>query len=332
MTLEHRARPRGAAALLATPPRALAMTILGGAGISVQSYLNGRLGREVDSAFVAAATNNLIAFAVTAAIVVATGALPRGIGRLRALGRPPAWHFLGGLGGAALVLVSAVAAPEVGVALLTVALVCGSTGGSLPVDAAGLGPAGRRPITPPRVAGVLLAIGATLITALGARGELEPLLLSLAVLAGVGLALQQAANGQLARATGEPFVAALVNTAVGLAALVAIAFATIAVSAPDALPGNPLLYVGGLFGAFVVVVTAAAVQTLGVLRLGLALVAGQTCGALAVDLVAPAPGEAVTVATVVGVVLTMAAVAVSGRHAGSRRAVPPRAPRSCPPA
>jgi hypothetical protein len=32
-----------------------------------------------------------------------------------------------------------------------------------------------------------------------------------------------------------------------------------------------------------------------------------------IDLVAPAPGEAVTVGTVIGVVLTMAAVAISGR-------------------
>jgi hypothetical protein len=40
---------------------------------------------------------------------------------------------------------------------------------------------------------------------------------------------------------------------------------------------------------------------------------GQTSGALVIDLVAPAPGEAVTVGTVIGVVLTMAAVAISGR-------------------
>jgi transporter family-2 protein len=50
-----------------------------------------------------------------------------------------------------------------------------------------------------------------------------------------------------------------------------------------------------------------------VLRLGLATVAGQTTGALVIDLIAPAPGEAVTAATVVGVVLTLAAVAISGR-------------------
>jgi len=255
----------------------------------------------------------MVAFLATLAIVLATRALPRARARLRALGRPPVWHFLGGLGGAALVLVSATAAPEVGVALLTVALVSGSTGGSLPVDAAGLGPAGRRAVTPPRVAGVLLAIGATVISALGARGDIDVLLLALAFGTGGLMALQAAANGQLARATGEPWAASLVNVAVGFTVLGLVAVVTLATTALNPMPGNPLLYAGGLLGAFVVVVGATAVQTLGVLRLGLAMVAGQMAGALIVDLVAPAPGEPVTAATVVGVALTMVAVAISGR-------------------
>jgi transporter family-2 protein len=311
-------RPHGAAALLATPPRAVAMTILAGAAISLQSYLNGRLGSDLGSPTIAAAINNLVAFVATLAIVLATRALPQARARLRGLGRPRAWHFLGGLGGAALVLVSAVAAPEVGVALLTVALVCGSTGGSLPVDAAGLGPAGRRPITLPRVAGVLLAVGATAISALGARANPNLLLLALALGAGVGMALQAAANGQLASETGEPFVASLVNVAVGLGALALVAIVTIATTSLEGFPANPLQYVGGLLGAFVVVVGATAVQTLGVLRLGLAMVAGQMAGALAVDLVVPAHGEPVTAATVIGVVLTMVAVVVSGRGQPAR--------------
>jgi transporter family-2 protein len=211
------------------------------------------------------------------------------------------------------VLVSAFAAPEVGVALLTVALVCGSTGGSLPVDAAGIGPAGKRPISRYRVAGVMLAIGATAIGAVGSRGDLQVLLLSLALVAGIGMALQAAANGQLARATGEPFVASLMNVTLGFAALGTVALVTLATTSLDTLPGNPALYAGGLLGGFVVVVSATVVQTLGVLRLGLATVAGQTTGALVIDLIAPAPGEAVTAATVVGVVLTLAAVAISGR-------------------
>jgi len=306
-------RPRGVAALLASPPRAIALTILAGGAISLQSYLNGKLGAQISSPTIAAATNNGVAFVATVAIALATRAVPRAQARLRALGRPPAWHFLGGLGGAALVLVSATAAPEVGVALLTVALVCGSTGGSLPVDAAGLGPAGRRAITLPRVAGVLLAIGATAISALGARSDLDMLLLALALAAGLGMSLQAAANGQLARATGEPWAASLVNVTVGFAVLAVAAVVTLATSSLDGLPANPLLYPGGLLGAFVVVVGATAVQTLGVLRLGLAMVAGQMAGALIVDLVAPAPGEAVTATTVIGVVLTMVAVAISGR-------------------
>jgi bacterial/archaeal transporter family-2 protein len=310
-------RSRGARALLATPRRAVAMTMLAGAAISLQSYVNGRLGGDIGSPTIAAVINNLVATLATLAIVLATGALPRARARLRAVARPPAWHFLGGLGGAALVLVSAAAAPEVGVALLTVALVCGSTGGSLPVDAAGIGPAGRRPITAYRVAGVLLAIGATVISALGARGDLQPLLLTLALCAGVLMAVQAAANGQLARETGEPFVASLVNTSVGLAALATVALVALATVSLDVPPANPLLYAGGLLGGFVVVVTATAVQTLGVLRVGLATVAGQTSGALVIDLIAPAPGEAVTAGTVIGVVLTMAAVAISGRRPGA---------------
>ena len=311
MAVETRAR--GVALLLASPRRAVAFTILAGGAIALQSYLNGRLGAQVGSPTIPAAINNLVATVATLTIVLATRALPRARERLRALGGAPPWFFLGGLGGAALVLVSAAAAPELGVALLTVALVCGSTGGSLPVDAAGLGPSGRRPVTLPRVAGVLLAVVATVISARGSRGDPDLLLLALVFTAGLGMSLQAAANGRLVAATGEPWAASLVNTTVGLGALSLVALVTLATTPLDAMPGNPLLYAGGLLGAFVVVVSATAVQTLGVLRLGLAMVAGQTTGALIVDLIAPAPGERVTAATVTGVVLTLIAVSVSER-------------------
>ena len=277
-------RSRGPAALLATPARAVAVTFVAGSMISLQSYLNGRLGRQLDSATVASTINNLVAMLAALAVVLATGAIPRAIARLRALGRPPWWQFSGGLFGAALVLISTAAAPQVGVALLTVAVVCGSTTGSVAIDAAGLAPAGRLPVTAARIAGVLLAIAATVIGAIGARGALEPLLLGLAL----------------------------------LAALALVAAITLATRDVGALPASPALYLGGLLGAFVVVVSLTAVQTLGVLRLGLATVAGQTAGALVIDLVAPAPGEVVTAGTVIGVVLTLVAVVVSGRGRRAR--------------
>jgi transporter family-2 protein len=318
------ARLRGATILASHPRIALVATILAGSAISLQSYLNGHLGGELGSPEASAAINNLVATALTLIVVLATGAVPRALAHLRALGRPPFWHFLGGYGGAALVLVSAVAAPEVGVALLTVALVCGSTGGSLPVDALGIGPAGKRAVTLPRVAGVLLAITATVISAIGARSHPDVVLLTLAALAGVLLSLQAAANGHLARETGEPFFASLVNVFVGLTALGTVAIVAIAASGIDSFPSNPLAYIGGLLGACIVFVTATAVQALGVLRLGLAMVAGQMAGALIVDLVVPARGEEVTVTTVIGVALTMLAVVISGRGGARSRALPLR--------
>ena len=63
-------RPRGVALLVATPARAVALAILAGGAISLQSYVNGRLGREAGSATIAAAINNMVAFISTLAIVL----------------------------------------------------------------------------------------------------------------------------------------------------------------------------------------------------------------------------------------------------------------------
>jgi transporter family-2 protein len=56
---------------------------------------------------------------------------------------------------------------------------------------------------------------------------------------------------------------------------------------------------------------AGTVQRLGILRSGLASVAGLLAGALVLDLVAPTPGGGLTLGIIVGVVLAFVAVAVS---------------------
>jgi transporter family-2 protein len=66
---------------------------------------------------------------------------------------------------------------------------------------------------------------------------------------------------------------------------------------------------------------AVTVRILGVLRLGLATVAGQLVGAIVLDLVAPAQGHGVAPATVVGALLTFVAVGISGRAPRSASAV-----------
>jgi len=220
------------------------------------------------------------------------------------------------LGGAMYVMAGAWGAPEVGIALLSIALVCGQTVGSLAADGIGLSPAGRQPVTAGRVAGVALTIGAVVASALGARANLQAGILAFTVVAGVATALQQAANGHLARVTGEPFFAGAVNFAVGFVALLAIAAIATSLSAPHGWSGPPLEYLGGLIGATIATTMAVIVSRLGVLRLILAMTAGQAIGGLGLDLIAPARGAVVTAGTIIGVALACAAVLVSGR--GSR--------------
>ncbi len=221
--------------------------------------------------------------------------------------------FVGGFSGALVVIVTTKAAPEIGVALMTVAIVCGQSGGSLLVDRVGLSPAGHQPVSAPRLVGVALAIAAVVVGGLSARTEPKPVLLGLLVFAGFCFAGQQAVNARLGRTTGEPLVAATVNFAVGGAVLTAVTLIVVGGGPPNGWGAPPLDWIGGLLGAAFVIVSALVVPVIGVLRLTLAAVAGQSAGALVLDVVSPAPGEAVTVGTVVGVGLALAAVAVSGR-------------------
>ena len=87
------------------------------------------------------------------------------------------------------------------------------------------------------------------------------------------------------------------------------------ITRPDGtdLGAPPLLYLGGLLGAAFVLTAAATVRVLGVLRLSLVAIAGQSAGALVLDALDPAPGRELTWATFVGVALTVLAVGVSRR-------------------
>jgi bacterial/archaeal transporter family-2 protein len=281
-----------------------------GLGLAVQSYINGRLGRTIGSGEVAALVNNSTGLAIVAVIAVASGAVPRALRRLR---RVRGWYLLGGLGGAMVVTAGALGAPVLGVALLSIAFVCGQTTGSLVADRLGLSPAGRHDATPARLAGAALAIAAVGVSAIGARHGMHVGLLLLATAAGVGIAFQQAANGHLARATGEPLFACIVNFVVGIAVLVVIAAIVTGLAPPKGWSGSPLLYCGGVLGAYIAVMLTIVVSRLGILRLMLAVTAGQAAGGLAVDLAAPAHGRAVTAVTVIGVALAFAAVLVTAR-------------------
>jgi transporter family-2 protein len=290
--------------------------VLCGALVAVQQRINGQLGVDLSAPLLAA----LVSFATGLVAVVAVAAAREPSRRaLAAVREVPWWGRLAGLGGASLVAVGAVAAPQIGVALLTVGLVAGQTAGGLAVDRLGLAPGGAHLLTVPRVAGAALCLLAVGLGALGRDAQrADPVLLVLVVAAGFAIAVQQALNGRVRRTTGDAAVATLVNFVVGTAALALVVL--VAVAPRGGLPtghwpgpGQWYLYLGGPIGALFVGVAAVIVRRLGVLRLGLAVIAGQLAGALAVDAALPATGTGVAPLTVLGAALTFVAVVVSGR-------------------
>jgi transporter family-2 protein len=301
---------------------ALLTTVLAGALLATQSHINGDLSGAVGShhrgaPVVAAAISFTVGTVALLGYTAATGALRDARAQLR---QTPGrwWYRIGGLGGAALVATSAAAVPQVGVALTSVFVVTGQTAGSLGVDGVGLGPGGRHAHTTPRLIGAGLAVVALVVGAVGAPGGGLALLLLLAVVvAGALVAGQQAVNGRLGQAAGSPAYAALVSFAGGTALLVVGALVLgVAGGLPHLRLSGPVwLYLGGLGGAVYITLCARVVGALGVLRVSLGSVTGQLAGGLVFDLVAPAAGTHVRVATYAAVALTLAALVVSGARA-----------------
>jgi transporter family-2 protein len=183
------------------------------------------------------------------------------------------------------------------------------------VDRRGLSPGAVRPLTVFRIIAVVLALTATALGLVGHGGELQPELVLLALVAGAGVAVQQAAMGHIALVTGEAIAAAALNFAVGASVLVVVAVAS--ATAPDTWTPSLFECVGGAIGAGCAALMATIVGRLGVLRLMLALVAGQSVGALLLDVVAPPTGASPTALTFLSAALAVLAVLVSGQRRAS---------------
>jgi transporter family-2 protein len=300
---------------------ALAAAVASGALVALQQRINGELKTSLDDALLTAIVSFTTGLVAVVVVVLSRRSARQAVARVWDV---PWWQRLAGLGGASLVAVGAAAVPEIGVALLTIGLVAGQTSGALLVDRAGLGPGGSHALTRQRVLGAALCLVAVCVSVSGegARSA-SPLLLALVVVAGFGIALQQALNGRVRKVTGDAGVATLVNFVVGLLALVTALAVSASLGGLDigAWPGVDrwYLYLGGPMGAAFVAVAAVVVRQLGVLRLGLAVISGQLAGALLLDVVAPVGDSGIDLLTVVGVALTLVAVLLSGRPATPRR-------------
>jgi bacterial/archaeal transporter family-2 protein len=314
--------------LLARTGPAAAVAFVGGALFGLQTRVNGELAERSGSPVWAAVVSFGSGLAVLLVVVAAVPRLRRAAAR-GARNRLPWWTYLGGLAGGTLVVLSSQAVPLVGVATFTVGVVAGQAAGGLAVDQIGLGPAGPQPLSAWRVAGAAIAIVAVAILRLGHGHEAAVsggVLLALLIAAAVGGAMasaQQALNGRVQRATGQGLLAATVNFSAGMALLLPVfAIAAGTGHGPDT-PWPPALwlYAGGVLGIAYIASSIWTVGTLGVLRLGLLLVAGQLAGGVVIDLASPGRTGPPGAATYAAVALTLVAVLVAGRGQSRSRRV-----------
>ncbi|MFI2709520.1 DMT family transporter [Micromonospora sp. NPDC018662] len=291
--------------------------------VALQSRINGELGVRLADGIAAAVVSFGLGLVILLVLVPATAGGRRGLAALRdalRTGTLRPWQCLGGVCGAFLVATQGLTIGALGVAVFTVAVVAGQSGSSLLVDRAGIGPTGRQPVTPNRLIGAVLTVLAVLLAVgdrLGDPGALALALLPLA--AGVGIAWQQAVNGQVRAAADSALTATLVNFAVGTVALLATFAVEVAVRGRPAggFPNEPWLYVGGPIGIVFIALAAALVRFTGVLLLGLATIAGQIVGAVLLDVVLPTAASHPGVNTLLGAALTLVAVLIAaGGKAG----------------
>ncbi|MEW9873638.1 DMT family transporter [Arthrobacter sp. HS15c] len=306
----------------------LPLAVGAGLAIPVQGRINGALGARLNDGIAAAvvsfSTGLVLMILISLVLPKGRAGLAKIVPAVRNRAFPPVYVLAGGIG-ALFVFAQSFTVGLLGVALFTVATVTGQTVSGLLVDRLGIGPAGKKPVTGIRIIGCVLTIAAVAWAvsprfaapaaasagASGAAGGPETLLLPLLlpVLAGFLMSFQQAMNGTATVHYGTPIAATLVNFVAGSVVLWTAWGIKVAVAGPGSpLPGEWWYYVGGPMGCVFIGLGALLVRSLGVLVTGLGMIAGQLLGSLGLDLLVPAPGTIVAPATVLGTVLTLAAI------------------------
>ncbi|SEQ16582.1 DMT family transporter [Arthrobacter sp. OV608] len=310
----------------------LPLAVGSGLAIPVQGRINGALGARLDDGIAA----SVVSFSTGLLLMILISlVLPRGraglasiLPAVRSRAFPRVYVLAGGIG-ALFVFAQSFTVGILGVALFTVATVTGQTVSGLLVDRLGIGPAGKKSVTGIRIIGCVLTIAAvawavsprfTGAAAAGGTGAGAPdagpsallLPLLLPVLAGFLMSFQQAMNGTATIHYGTPIAATLVNFVAGGLVLWTAYGIKLAVAGPgNPLPGEWWYYVGGPMGCVFIGLGALLVRSLGVLVTGLGMIAGQLLGSLALDVILPAPGTVVAPATVLGTILTLAAIVLA---------------------
>lgn len=293
-----------------------------------QGRVNGQLGTYLGNGMQAATISfgtGLVIILIIAALLPSGRRGVRAIpGALRAKAFPW-WYLFAGAIGAYFVFSQSLVVGIIGIAVFTVANVTGQTLGSMIVDGTGFGPGGKRPITGLRVVAVVLMLGAVVWAVSPQLGDavahpgqlLLPMLLPFT--GGILNGFQTAMNGTQTQYYGTFVPATVFNFVAGFAVLaIALGIQAAVAGLGWNLPREPWYYLGGACGVLFISLAAYLAKHLGVLLTSLGMIAGQLLGSLALDALWPTDNEGVRLATVLGSLLAIAAVALASVQPGAR--------------
>lgn len=298
------------------------LAFLGGFITVAQARVNGGLALQLGNGITAAAVNFLVGLTLVVGIVLISRKARLGIATVITAFRQRRlswWALTGGVFGAFFVAIQASSVPIIGVALFSVALISGQTISSLLVDRWAIGTREPLPITPSRIAGSLVAVGAVFVAVSGTFVDISStawFLIGASFLAGLFVSIQQAVNARLALTAENVSASTLSNFTIGAVSLVIAAFLVGGgrLVDPSMVTGTPWwLFLGGFFGVTFIAIAAFTVPKVGVLSFALIVIAGQILAALAADLIWPASEQPVSLTLLVGAGLAFAA-AVLGRR------------------
>ena len=139
---------------------AASMALVAGVLGSVQVAIMGRFGDRIGS-FEALAFSTVVTAVVAGVALLLTR---QSLDGFEAAIRSPAWLWLGGLCGAFIVLSVTVAGPRIGTAATIALLITGQLAMGAAIDRFGLFGLDRIPLSPTRVAGLLLLAVGTALT------------------------------------------------------------------------------------------------------------------------------------------------------------------------
>ncbi len=295
---------------------AIFAAVVGGSFMAVQARVNSGLGQEIGSGILAA----LVSFSIGLLIIsIATFANSKNRSAfLNTLSKfkdssIPLWLSIAGMLGGIYVIMQGVVAGLIGIALFSIGVVAGSALSALLLDGNGLLGLTKRKIGLSRLAGTALAFSGLVVASDIANYSFTPLIL-LPFAAGIGIGFQQAMNGLFGTLAQSAVIPTFFNF---IAGTIFIALALLVVegfSVPASWPTNPLLYLGGVVGVIFIFMQVVVLPKIGALSMGIAMLVGQLSGSFLLDLLVPIANRAVTISTLLGIVLAMLGAALVARR------------------